>query len=244
MKSQRYQKRFYRNWVDNAGLLQCQITVEQTDLLISSDKRIDRGWCIDRIKLFRRQIQKYITCDERFLTSLAPIVVERTAPVLVRDMASASRKADVGPMAAVAGAIAQRLGEDLLRKGCRNIIIENGGDIFMKVNRPVSVGIFAAESPFSGRLRLRIDMAGKAFGICSSSGTVGHSLSFGNADAAVIVSSSAALADAVATAVGNRVQTKDDFSDAVRFARSVGGVRGVLIIVKNDLVTWGDIAFA
>jgi hypothetical protein len=241
MKSVRYQKRFYRDWVTGSRLAQCRITVEETDVLIYSDTPVDRAYCRDRIARYRRQIKAYIARDERFLTSLKPIAVERGAAAIVRDMAAAARRANVGPMAAVAGAIAQRLGRDLLRHGCRDVIVENGGDIFLKTSAPVSVGVFAGASALSGRLRLRLDPAQMPCGICASSGTVGHSLSFGCADAAVIISASAALADAVATAAGNRVLTAGDFQAAVRFARAVRGVTGVLIIVKNAIASWGSI---
>ncbi|MFA5099371.1 MAG: UPF0280 family protein [Candidatus Omnitrophota bacterium] len=239
MKGYHYQKRQYRRWVSSDGLLSTRVCVRESDLHISADCAIDRGYCIKRIQCYRRQIQAYISRDSRFLTSLKPIVIERNAPAVVRDMAAAARKANVGPMAAVAGAIAQSVGKDLLKKGCRNIIVENGGDIFLKMDRPVSVGVFAGTSALSGRLRIRLSRSGRSYGICSSSGTVGHSLSFGSADAVMIVASNAALADAAATATANRVRTADDFSDAVGFARSVRGVTGVLIIVKNDFVSWG-----
>ena len=244
MKLARYQKRHYRNWVTTDGLRTEKVCVQETDLHISADAPIDRGYCIERIRLYRRQIQSYISREERFLTSLKPLAVERTAPAIVRDMAAAARKANVGPMAAVAGAIAQYVGKDLLKKGCRDIIIENGGDIFLKMRRPVSVGVFAGTSALSGRMRICLPRSARSYGICTSSGTVGHSLSFGSADAVMIVAGNAVLADAVATATANRVQTRDDFLSAVRFARSVRGVTGVLIIVKSDFVSWGTISLA
>jgi ApbE superfamily uncharacterized protein (UPF0280 family) len=244
MKRVPYQKRHYRNWVNTDGMLSMQVCVQETDLHISADRPINRRYCIERIRNYRRQIQAYIARDERFLTSLKPLAVERTAPPIVRGMAAAARKANVGPMAAVAGAIAQYVGKDLLKKGCCDIMVENGGDVFIKMRRPVYVGVFAGASPLSGRLRLRIPRSGRSYGLCSSSGTVGHSLSFGSADAVMIVAGNAPLADAVATATANLVQTKDDFLAAVRFARSVRGVTGVLAIVKKDFVSWGTIALA
>ena len=222
----------------------CRLTVEETDLFISTDKTVDRDYCADRVGFYRRRIQSYISRDERFLTSLKPVIVERTACALIRDMSAAARKADVGPMAAVAGAIAQSLGRDLLKLGCKDVIVENGGDIFLQSRKSVLIGVFAGSSKFTGRLRLRVDPDSMPCGICTSSATVGHSLSFGNADAVVISSRSAALADAVATAVCNRVLTKNDFPSAIRFARSIRGVTGALIILKNDLASWGRILLA
>jgi uncharacterized protein len=244
LKTAGYKKRSYRNWVRGSGLRRARITVQETDLEISSDSPVDRAYCIARARLYRLQIQAYIARDERFLTSLKPIVIERGASSIVRDMAKAARSANVGPMAAVAGAIAQYLGRDLLKKGCRDVIIENGGDIFLRTSRRVSVGIFAGDSKLSGRLRLQIEPSPRALGICTSSGTVGHSLSFGKADAVVIVATTAVLADAVATATANRVQTAGDFNAAIRFARSVRGVTGALIIVNNAVATWGRIVLA
>ena len=244
MKQPGYQKRYYRRWVSADGLLSVRVRVQETDLHILSDLPINRRYCIERVRHYRRKIQAYIARDERFFTSLKPIAIERAAPRIIRDMAAAARKANVGPMAAVAGAIAQHLGKDLLKKGCRNIIVENGGDIFVKMSRSVSVGVFAGESVLSGRMRVLLPLSARSYGICTSSGTVGHSLSFGTADAVMIVAGNAALADAVATATGNRVKSKEDFAAAVRFARSIRGVTGVLVIVKNDFVSWGALALA
>jgi ApbE superfamily uncharacterized protein (UPF0280 family) len=244
IKSINYQKRFYRNWVSSGGLLKSRIAVQETDLQISSDQPIDLDYCCKRIKHYRSQIQSYITRDERFLTSLKPVPVETIAPAIVRDMAAAARKANVGPMAAVAGAIAQYVGMDILKKGCCEVIIENGGDIFLRVAHPVKIGIYAGTSALSGRLRLLIRPSARSLGICASSGTVGHSLSFGKADSVIIVAASAALADAVATATANRVNTKDDFPAASRFARTIRGVSGVLIIVKSSFLSWGEIELA
>jgi hypothetical protein len=225
-------------------MLKSRIAVQETDLQISSDEPIDLDYCRKRIKNYRSQIQSYITRDERFLTSLKPVPVEHRAPAIVKAMAAASFKANVGPMAAVAGAIAQYVGKDMLRKGCREVIIENGGDIFFKVSHPVKIGIYAGTSALSGRLRMLVRPSAREIGICASSGTVGHSLSFGKADSVIIVAASAALADAVATATANRVNTKDDFPAALRFARAVRGVSGVLIIVKSSFLSWGKIELA
>ena len=78
-------------------------------------------------------------------------------------------------------------------------------------------------------------------GLCTSSGTIGHSLSFGLADAVVILSKSAILADAAATAVGNRVKDKKDLEKAAAFAGSIKGVLGGVIIIKNTLISWGEV---
>ena len=132
-------------------------------------------------------------------------------------------------MAAVAGAIAEAVGEALL-PASPELIIENGGDIFLASSRPRRVGLYAGRSPFSGRLGLRIDPTLTPLGICTSSGTVGHALSFGEADAVVVLSPDAALADAVATAAGNLVKSKDHIPRAIEFAAGIEGIIGILIV--------------
>lgn len=208
---------------------------------IFTDKPLDKRFVADKIKYYRGQIEKYITKDERFLNSLKPIAVEINAPPIVREMAKAARKADVGPMASVAGAIAQFLGEDLLRVGHKDVIIENGGDIFLKVTRLAKIGIYCGRSKLSKKIFLSISPKDTPLGICTSSGTIGHSLSFGCADSVVILSRNVILADAAATAVSNLVQSKDELLKAINFSRRIKGVLGTLIIFKNRLACWGDI---
>ena len=110
-------------------------------------------------------------------------------------MIFAAQAAGVGPMAAVAGALAEQVGQRLL-KSTSEVIIENGGDIFIGARQILTVGVYAGGSPLSLKLGLRIDPAKGIRGICTSSGTVGHSLSFGKADAVCVLSDSCALADA------------------------------------------------
>jgi ApbE superfamily uncharacterized protein (UPF0280 family) len=244
MKENKYQKRFYRNWVSNKDLHLTRIAVKETDLQILSDKPVDKDYLIGRINLYRRQIEGYISKDRKFLTALKPIAVELNAPSIVKEMAKAAKKANVGPMAAVAGAIAELLARDLLRKGYKDVIIENGGDIFLKTRKSITVGIFTGKSRLFRGLGLRIKPKDMPLGICTSSGTVGHSLSFGLVDVAVILSKSASLADAVATATGNRVKTRQDLQKGVEFASSVKGISGAVIIIKNNITCWGKIEFA
>ncbi|MCX6009595.1 MAG: UPF0280 family protein, partial [Chloroflexi bacterium] len=161
-----------------------------------------------------------------------PCSVDEDAPVIVREMAQAARIAGVGPMAAVAGAIAEAVGKDLLV--CTpQVIVENGGDIFMKLSRTRLIGVYAGGSPFTGKIALEISPEETPLGVCTSSGTVGHSLSFGAVDAVIALSRSAALADAAATAIGNRVKTADDIDVAIEQAQAIDGLVGV-VIIKDD----------
>src|SRR4030042_3242503 len=146
-------------------------------------------------------------------------------------------------MAAVAGAMAEFLGKDLLRKGFKEVIIENGGDIFMKTRKSRSVGIYAGKSKLWKKLKLKIKPKKTPIGICTSSGTIGHSLSFGYADSVVILSRNASLADALATATANLIESKQDLPRALDFTRSIKMICGAVIIFKNNLISWGSVEF-
>lgn len=243
MKTNKYQRRFYRDWVNSKGLYLSRVAVKETDLQILADRPVDKEFVKKKITLYRRQIEGYIDKDRRFLTSLKPVAVELNALPIVKRMADASRRANVGPMAAVSGAIAEFLGRDLLRRGYKDIIIENGGDIFILTSKIRRIGVYAGKSTLWNKLSLRIKSNDTPTGICTSSGTIGHSLSFGKASAVTILSKNASLADAVATATANRVKSVQDLQKAADFAKSIKGVSGVIIIIKNNLISWGRVEF-
>jgi ApbE superfamily uncharacterized protein (UPF0280 family) len=155
-------------------------------------------------------------------------------------MAEATRRVKVGPMAAVAGAVAEFVGREL-RQFTDEIIVENGGDIFLKINQPRKVGIYAGNSPFSEKIALEVEPRPKPFSVCTSSGTVGHSFSFGQADAVVVIAGSALLADAAATAIGNVVKTAADIEPALKLARKFRRLDGVLIIKDDQLGALGKV---
>lgn len=237
----KFQRRFYRDWVAAKGLYSARIIAKETDLQILTNKRLDKDSVEEKIFSYRWDIENYIDKEKRFLTSLKPLQVELGAPAIIQRMAASARTANVGPMATVAGAIAEFLGRDLLRQGYKDVIIENGGDIFLKTTRSRKIGIYAGRSKLWNQLRLNIMPKDTPIGICTSSGTIGHSLSFGCADSVIILSKSVSLADAVATATANRVKSKKDLRPALDFAKGLPGVLGVLIIMKDSLITWGRI---
>jgi len=238
-KSKDYKERFYRKWSGAKDLLSQEVVVDETDILISSEKDV-REMAERLIRGFRKEIQDYIELHPQFKTSLKPLDPDSGAPDIIKDMLHASSLAGVGPMASVAGAVAGFTGRGLLSYS-KQIIIENGGDCFIASDVERNVSIFAGDSPLTGKLFIKIKPQDTPLGICTSSGTIGHSLSFGKADACVIISKSTALADAVATAACNRVNVKADIRPALEFATSIDGVRGALIICKKDFGASGDI---
>lgn len=234
-----YEPRTYRHWVRDKELVCFNVVVKETDLHIYALSNLHQR-ALELVIKYRSQLELYTTRYPAFLTSLEPVAARSDAPQIVRLMCEAGYKAGVGPMASVAGAVAEFVGKELLPFS-PEIIVENGGDIFMKSSKKRYIGIYAGKSPLTGKIGLEIEGRYEPYGICTSSGTVGHSLSFGKADAAIVLSRSAILADAVATAVGNLVAEPDDIPDAIKFAKDIAGITGVVIIIGEKLGAWGDI---
>lgn len=235
-----YKERAYRRWIRNDDLVSFEVVEKETDLHISASENLESE-ALAAILNYRAQIEGYIRTDSRFLVSLEPVEIRAGAPAIIAAMARAAAKCGVGPMAAVAGAVAEFVGRDLLFKSDQ-VIIENGGDIFIRTGRKRVMGIYAGErSPFTGKLALEIEPSERGTGVCTSSGTVSHSLSFGAADAALIISDDAALADAAATVCGNAVKGGRDIEKAIDLARSIDGVKGVLVLVGDKMGSWGNV---
>jgi len=188
----------------------------------------------------RAELEEYIALHPIFRSSLEPLDVGEDAPCVVRLMAEAANRTGVGPMAAVAGAIADLMLEEVVEKGCRFAIIENGGEIAMKVDRAAKVAVYAGSSPFSGRIGFEVMPEDTPMGVCTSSGTVGRAISFGRADAAVAFADCAALGDAAATAIGNQVKSEGDVRKAAEFAKKLG-IRGAVVIKGRSIAAWGRI---
>jgi len=227
----------YRILAKPRGLVTSRLRVGETDVLISADRDLSRE-ALPLIGKYRKQIESYIETSPVFSWSLTPVAMDENAPAIVRAMIEASAQACVGPMATVAGAIADYVGRDLLAFS-REVIVENGGDILLHVSSKRELLVLAENSPFVG-LKVAVGPTPEPIGICTSSGTLGHSLSFGRADAVTIFGQSAAKADAVATAVGNLIQSRLDIEAGIERAREIG-VNGVLILVEDSIGVWGDI---
>jgi len=235
----RSQPRTYRTRMSREGLVGFRVAVKETDLMILAQRDLSvQGR--DLIIQERQQLEAYIQRHPEFLTTLSPLPPDLYAPPLVREMIRGATAAGVGPMAAVAGAIAARVGQALLAFS-DEVIVENGGDIFMHLCRPATVSLFAGRSPLSHKLGLKIPPEPETWGVCTSSGTVGHSLSLGRADAACVVAADTALADACATALGNRVTDASAINEALNWLGGIPGLTGALVVVGEHLGAWGHI---
>ncbi len=214
-------KRVYRTFTHHEAVL--RICCDQFDVVVAEIVRQ------------RRILEEYIARHRSFQSALVPIDLRADAPEVARRMAWAARRAGVGPMAAVAGAMAQITAEAALAAGAAEAIVDNGGDIYLKATEPVLVALGTGTAKLADRLAFSIQPQETPLSICSSSGKMGHSMSFGLCDLATIVAKDAALADAAATRAGNLVRTVEDVDAALEKIMSIEGVDGVLL-VKDDRV--------
>jgi ApbE superfamily uncharacterized protein (UPF0280 family) len=189
----------------------------------------------------RGEIKNWIMFHPEFAASLVPVSVPDSAPAIIRDMARAASICSVGPMAAVAGAVAQAAGERFASRS-PNLIVENGGDIYLCSTRERVVALLS--EPQSGaRVGLRLAAGSFPLSICSSSGTIGHSLSLGTGDLVTVRARDARLADAAATALGNLLRGPEDVGRVLDRARELAGhgLDGVFAQYDDTIAAWGDL---
>jgi len=235
-----YKKRSYRNLGEHGSLVSFVVQVKETDLhILASEAMSDLAY--ERVFTYRSQLENHIAAHPVFLTALTPLPSQPTAPPMVKAMLRAGRAAGVGPMAAVAGVMAEYVGRDLMAAGADQVVVENGGDIYLARNEESVIGIFSGTSPLSNRVGLKIPAELMPLGVCTSSGTVGHSLSLGEADSVTVLAGATALADAVATRLGNEVRPGRPLSHVLDMGRAIPGLIGVVIIRGEELGAWGTV---
>jgi len=237
-----FEARTYRNLFKTEDLTPFRVAIRETDLFLLAQRKLESE-TREAVIRYRWQIEEYSRYHPEFRTSLTPVRNDPYAPKIVREMLKASRLANVGPMASVAGAIAEFVGRALIPFS-PEVICENGGDIFVASSKERVVGVFAGKSPLSLKVGLRIKPGDTPLGVCSSSGTVGHSMSFGKADAVCVLSRSASLADAAATSIGNLIEGKGDIERGLKYGSQIKGVTGVLIIVGEAMGMKGGLELA
>lgn len=232
-------ERFYRNWVSPKARHRFDVVVDQTDLAVTCSQPL-RGAARQAVVEAREQVLSAIAKQREFGTSLEPVEVPEDFPPLARAMAEAARCWSVGPMAAVAGAIAEYVGRRLAREA-DHVVVENGGDAFVISSEPLCFALYAGSaSPFADRVTFTV-RPNAGLGVCTSSGRVGPSLSFGQADAVVAVSPSAAFADAAATSLANRIRAAGDVGPLVESERRSGALSGLIACCAEKLGAFGDV---
>ena len=234
-----YEERFYRRMTRPPDLICYEVTHKETDLFCCTKTDVSL-FIKERILSYRHQLDEYIRAKPVFKESLLPVASDPLAPAIVREMIDASSVLNVGPMATVAGAMAEFIGRDMA--GVSDVfIIENGGDICLKTDVERVIQVYAKDSPFSGKIGIKLKPNDSPYGVCTSSATVGPSLSLGSADAVCIVAGSALFADGLATCLGNIVKKKDDIPVAIERGQRFPGVMGILIVLGEHLGVWGEL---
>ena len=242
MTSSTYEPRTYRTRMARPGLTGFRVEIKETDLWILAARDFSSE-VRELVIQERQQLEAYISGHPGFLTSLTPWPPDPFAPPVVREMIAAAAIAGVGPMAAVAGSLAEKVGQRLAPLS-PEIIVENGGDLYLALSQPATVALFAGKSPLSHKVGLKLDPTLSPLGVCTSSATVGHSLSFGRADAACVLAKSTALSDAAATALCNRIQDPDTITPALQWIATLPDILGAVVIVGEKLGAWGQVELA
>jgi len=185
----------------------------------------------------RQVIEGYIFRDPFFKSTFFPYEPDTDEPLILH-MAQASAEAGVGPMAAVAGAVAAAGVDAMINAGASFGVIDNGGDIALVSDRAVRVGVHAGTAPLSDKIAFVVPEKNHIFGICTSSATVGPSVSFGVADAVTVFANDPIRADAWATRICNDLRTDNR---EVLSSLYPAMVQGVYAILGPDVITWGEV---
>ncbi len=204
--------------------------------------------CSDKCELLkteiislRSELEDYISMHREFKTSLVPLKLFPSAPDIAIRMSQAAHLFNVGPMAAVAGAIAQIAAERVSAAGAAEVIIENGGDSFFISRQEVIIAIFAGKNNISGQLAFRLKPEDMPLGVCSSSSKLGHSLSFGNCDLVTCFAENNSIADAAATSICNKIKNVGDMEKVLNEAITISELRAVFAVKDDKIAVAGNI---
>jgi ApbE superfamily uncharacterized protein (UPF0280 family) len=234
-----YEERIYRDLMQDDILAQYQVQIETSDLWVMTNQDLHEI-AFAKLEQLRNVLINYGESHNDFFSSLIPLHCEPKAHIMIREMHDAAKIVGVGPMASVAGAISTYVGR-YLSEFSKEVIIENGGDLYINSEKDRIVAIQAGKSSLSEKIGIRIKHIDMPMGVCTSAGTVGHSLSFGKADAVVVVSKDVILADATATSIGNIVKTAKDIEKGLTIGKSIQNIIGIIIIVGDQIGICGEV---
>ena len=240
-----FEERTYRTQFNSERFTGFEISYLETDLWIGVDSSSFqpeiKEIALAKIKSLRNKLDEYIKAEPFFKKSLKPFNPSDLALLEAKQMAAAAEKAGIGPMSAVAGLFAREVGEEIIRNFLVDeMVIENGGDIYVLLKDELVLSVFAGESILSERIGLVIPADKKKLGICTSAGTVGPSLSYGKADAVVVICEDILLADAFATALGNKVKSPNDVEKVIKQSEKYPEILSLLIICEDKIGIRGD----
>lgn len=229
----------YRKNISVAGKYCYRLRYKYSDIYITSDSDIS-GKISEPVIRFYSQLEKVILKDRGFAESLSPVNIHNDYPPLIKEMCSYTSIFNVGPMAAVAGAVCESIAGNI-KDDCSFLMIENGGDVYIKSSTRVSAALFTGSKYFPENLNILIDPLDTPCGLCSSSGIMGHSLSLGRSDLVTVMSGTTIAADAAATAIANSINSKPDVDRALEKYRHYSQVKGLIILKDDRLAIWGDL---
>ncbi len=240
-----YEKRTYRTQFNVARFQSFEVKYLETDLWIGIDtasfKEEMKAVAAAKTEELRKKLDKYIETEPFYKKSLKPFSPSESAPDEAKEMAVVTEIVGVGPMAAVAGLFAREVGEAILQNfSVEEMVVENGGDIFALIKNELVLSVFAGESPLSERIGLVLPAETGKIGICTSSGNVGLSMSFGKADAVVVICKDAVLADAFATGFGNKVKSPNDVEKVINQSKKFPEILSMLIVCEDKVGIRGD----
>lgn len=242
---QKFEKRTYRSQFNTSRFSGFEVKYQETDVWIGIDpesfKAEMKEAALNKIKELRQKLDEYIETEPFFKKSLKPFQPGETAPAEAMEMAQTAAKAGIGPMSTVAGLFAREIANEIIQNFSVNeLVIENGGDLFTLLKNELVLSVFAGDSILSERIGLRVTPGISPLGICTSAGTVGPSLSYGKADAVVVAAEDVLVADAFATAFGNKVKSPNDVEKVINQAEKHPEILSLLIICEDKIGVRGD----
>jgi len=232
-----YISREYRKIISPKGLICYRVSIRESDLYVCTKSDL-RDLAFHSLERYRTDLEIYIETHPNFALSFKPLPATASAPSIVLEMTRAAERFDVGPMACVAGAIADFVGRDLLDES-DEVIVENGGDIFSAGEKERTVRVFAGRA--NPLFHLNIADTKSGVGICTSSASVGPSVSLGIADAVTVVADTGALADAAATFLGNMIHSAEDIQKALEKSSEYPEIRAVVIVAGEKIGIRGEV---
>jgi len=238
-------KRFYRERMGEGRFRSFTVSCKDSDLWIGVDSESFKFEMIDfalkKLIELRRTLESYIHNHPNFQTSFFPVKTKKGDPEIAVEMSKAANVAGTGPMAAVAGAFSEYIGKAIQKEfSIDEIVVENGGDIYLKLKNDLVLSVYAGQSALTGKIGLEIPAFNTPLGVCTSAGTVGPSVSFGKADAVVIASKNCALADALATAFGNKVKKAEDIPVTLDLVRLNKKILSAVLICEDKVGICGQ----
>lgn len=212
-----------------------KFSYKETNVTILAENEEFYKVAVKAILEARSEIERHIRLKPEFLISYEPLECPNcSGGEITKEMCKAARLAKVGPMASVAGAIAQYAVNKMVEAGAKIAVVDNGGDIAIHSDRDLIVGVYPSKIAF-------LIPPSDNIAICTSSGKIGPSVSFGWADAATIIAKDACIADAFATALGNLVEDfgKEDIEKTLSKFHSENWefIEGAMV-VKDDFIAF------